>query len=131
VCQLAGEAPAKGDQVYGVAFRGDHLPGQTRPLHPGRDEQGAGAGSCRFASDLGKGGGRWKWLLKVSPGSGGGEHLVKRAVLVHLPCAEAVELLVMVCICSSEQAVGAGSLHKFANSCADLWKKNPPKVFEV
>lgn len=51
-----------------------------------------------------------------------------KAVLVHLLCDEAVEPLVMVCICSLEQAVDAESLRKFANSCIDLWKKNPPKI---
>lgn len=51
-----------------------------------------------------------------------------KAVLVYLLCGEAVEPLVMVCICSLEQCVGAESLRKFANSCTHLWKKNLPKI---
>lgn len=87
----------------------------------------AGELQIRFSS--GEEGRSWKWLLKVSPHSGRREYLMKwaKAVLVHLLCDEAAEPLVMVCICSLEQAVDTESLCKFANSCIDLWKKNPPK----
>lgn len=73
-------------------------------------------------------------LLEVSPEPGRREHLVKQAkgsACHPVPWDKAVELLVAVCACSSEQAADAGSLHKSGSSSTALRKKKiHPRSFK-
>lgn len=65
-------------------------------------------------------------LFEVSRDPGRREHLVRQAkgsACHPVPCDKAVELLVAVCACSSEQAADARSLRKSGNSSTDLQKK--------
>lgn len=73
-------------------------------------------------------------LFEVSPEPGRREHLMKQAkgsACHPVPWHKAVELLVAVCACSSEQAADARSLHKSGNSSTALRKKKiHPKSFK-
>lgn len=53
-----------------------------------------------------------------------------KTVLVHLLCDEAVEPLVMVCICSSEQGVDAESLHSLQTAVLVRGRKIHPGLFK-